>query len=46
MQIAADFMDVYMMITAIPGRAEWVPNLKKVEQEGTNVLWEACIVVH
>jgi hypothetical protein len=37
MQIAADYMDVYMMVTGIPGRAEWVPKLKKVEQEGSNV---------
>jgi Protein of unknown function (DUF2652) len=36
-QIDADYMDVYMMVTAIPGRAEWVPNLKKVEQDGPGV---------
>ena len=35
--IAAYYMDVYTMLTGIPGRAEWVPNLKKVEQEGPGV---------
>ena len=35
--IAAYYMDVYTMLTGIPGRAEWVPNLKKVEQEGSGV---------
>jgi hypothetical protein len=37
MPIAADYMEVYLMLTGIPGRAEWVPNLKKVEQEGSAV---------
>ncbi len=36
-QIGAYYMDVYMMVTAIPGRAEWAPNLKKVEQDGPGV---------
>jgi hypothetical protein len=36
-QIAAHYLDVYMMVTAIPGRAEWVPSLKKVEQDGPGV---------
>ena len=35
MRIAANYMDVYLMVTGIPKRAEWVPNLKKVEQEGS-----------
>ena len=37
MQIAAYYLDVYMMVTAIPGRAEWVPNLKEVEQDKPDV---------
>ncbi|MES1222604.1 MAG: DUF2652 domain-containing protein [Bacteroidota bacterium] len=31
--IGANFMDVYMVIMNIPGRAEWQEDLKKVEQE-------------
>jgi len=31
--IPASFRDVYMTVTNIPGRAEWVPGLLKVEQD-------------
>lgn len=31
--IPNNFRDVYMAVTNIPGRAEWVPGLLKVEQE-------------
>jgi len=31
--IPANFRDVYMTVTNIPGRAEWVPGLLKVEQD-------------
>ena len=37
MQIAAYYLDVYMMVTTIPGRAEWVPNLKEIEQDRPDV---------
>jgi hypothetical protein len=37
MQIASNYMDVYMTVTGIPTRPDWLPHLKKVEQEGTNV---------
>jgi len=35
--IAAHFRDVYMVMMNIPGRAEWVPGLEKVEQDMPNV---------
>lgn len=31
--IAANFLDVYMVIMNIPGRVEWMPGLQKVEQD-------------
>jgi len=31
--IPANFRDVYMVVMNIPGRAEWVPGLRKVEQD-------------
>ncbi|MCF6403071.1 DUF2652 domain-containing protein [Chitinophaga filiformis] len=31
--IPANFRDVYMVVMNIPGRAEWVPGLHKVEQD-------------
>ena len=31
--IPVNFRDVYMVVMNIPGRAEWVPGLRKVEQE-------------
>jgi hypothetical protein len=37
MEIAAHYMDVYMVVTTIPERAEWQPSLRKVEQDGPNV---------
>ena len=33
LSIDANFRDIYMMIMNIPGRAEWVPGLQKVEQD-------------
>lgn len=33
MPIAANYLDVYMMLMSIPGRAEWVPGLLNVEQD-------------
>lgn len=35
--IAANFSDVYMVMMNIPGRAEWMPDLKKVEQDVSEV---------
>ncbi len=35
--IKAHFMDVYMTIMNIPGRAEWMPELQEVEQEAPDV---------
>jgi hypothetical protein len=32
-QVAANFRDVYMVMMNVPGRAEWVPGLQKVEQD-------------
>ncbi|SDG19587.1 DUF2652 domain-containing protein [Chitinophaga filiformis] len=31
--IPANYRDVYMVVMNIPGRAEWVPGLRKVEQD-------------
>jgi hypothetical protein len=31
--VAASFRDVYMVMMNIPGRAEWMPGLQKVEQD-------------
>ena len=36
-RIAAPYMEVYMTVTAIPERPQWQPNLKRVEQEGSEV---------
>ena len=33
LSIAANFRDIYMVVMNIPGRAEWVPGLQKVEQD-------------
>jgi hypothetical protein len=33
MQIAANFLDVYMVMMNIPGRPEWMPGLKQVTQD-------------
>ncbi|HTE28968.1 MAG TPA: DUF2652 domain-containing protein [Chryseolinea sp.] len=33
MPISANYLDVYMVMMNIPGRHEWVPGLKKVEQD-------------
>jgi hypothetical protein len=35
--IAANFRDVYMVLMNIPGRAQWVPGLQKVEQDMPDV---------
>jgi hypothetical protein len=35
--IAADYQDAYMVMMNIPGRAEWVDGLQKVEQDMPNV---------
>ena len=35
--IAANFMDVYMPMMNIPGRAQWLPGLQKVEQDWPEV---------
>lgn len=35
--IAADFREVYMVMMNIPGRYEWMPGLKKVEQDFPDV---------
>ena len=32
-QIAANFLDAYMVLMNIPGRPEWMPGLQKVEQD-------------
>jgi len=34
--VAANFFDAYMVMMNIPGRAEWLPELQKVEQEVPN----------
>jgi len=33
LNISANYRDVYMVVMNIPGRAEWVPGLHKVEQD-------------
>jgi hypothetical protein len=36
-QIAANFRDVYMVMMNIPGRPQWMPDLKRVEQDVPDV---------
>jgi hypothetical protein len=36
-RIGANFRDVYMVMMNIPGRSEWLPGLKKVEQAAPGV---------
>jgi class 3 adenylate cyclase len=35
--IAANFLDVYMVMMNVPGRHEWIPELQKVEQDRPEV---------
>lgn len=37
MQIGANFLDVYMITMNIPGRNEWIPGLKTIEQDRPQV---------
>lgn len=36
-QIDANYFDVYLVASNIPGREEWMPGLKRVQQEGSDV---------